>query len=156
MLVVPMDLPVNRDLEHCRMSWEQICNGEHLTGQIPSVDLAGFAEQPFILMTDVNDSYHRCMDICRRAGFTPKKVSMAAAQMLTAYQLSELGYGCSFVSDTLVRCTAPTKKLCFYSLSDPSACRPMYIYFRRNAKLSPVGEKFLRYMLRQNPFADKG
>ena len=122
--------------------------GENVTiTQGNAKDLGAFSEESFILMTESNDSYHRSMEMSRRAGFMPKRVSMAAAQMLTAYQLAERGYGVTFVSDQFIMHSTPTERLVFYKLADPSAVRPMYLYFRRNAPLTPVAQSFLDFVL---------
>ena len=147
LLAVPASFSINSKMEHYRMSWEQIHRKEHLRPDAPEVDLGVFSEESFILMTESNDSYHRSMEMSRRAGFMPKRVSMAAAQMLTAYQLAERGYGVTFVSDQFIMHSTPTERLVFYKLADPSAVRPMYLYFRRNAPLTPVAQSFLDFVL---------
>jgi len=144
-LAVPAQWPVNQRLEDCRFTAEDIHERRHLTDDVPAVDPAVFAGERFLLLREGNDSFRRAVTICRNAGFTPD-VAMTVDQVLTSYYLAAEGHGIAFVRDSILFYADMTEKLFFYKLDDPLAIRPVYLFYRRDAELSPVARAFLDFV----------
>lgn len=98
-----------------------------------------------MLLREGNDSFRRAVTICRNAGFTPD-VAMTVDQVLTSYYLAAEGHGIAFVRDSILFYADMTEKLFFYKLDDPLAMRPVYLFYRRDAELSPVARAFLDFV----------
>ena len=67
-------------------------------------------------------------------------------QVLTSYYLAAEGHGIAFVRDSILFYADMTEKLFFYKLDDPLAMRPVYLFYRRDAELSPVARAFLDFV----------
>ncbi len=149
-LVVPRALPINEALAEYRFTPGELREGRHRESLARPVDLSLFREEQFVLMDETNDTCQRALSICHNAGFLPRTISMTPGQMLTAYELSAQGSGCTFVSDTLVIHADKNYPLYLYKLSDPLAVRQQYLYFRRGRDL-PLGVRLFRDYMSQYP-----
>ena len=127
------------------MTAEDVHERRHLSDDIPAVNPLAFANEPFVLLREGNDSFRRAITICQNAGFTPK-VAMTADQVLTSYYLAAEGHGIALVRDSILFYTDVTEKLYFYKIDDPAALRPIYFFFRRHAHLPPAAQAFLDYV----------
>lgn len=144
-LAVPAGWQVNEQLREYRLTAEEIHDRKHLSGDVPAVDLRTFADLPYILLREGNDSFQRAVAICRNAGFTPKP-SMLVDQVLTSYYLAAEGNGVAFVRDSILFYADMTEKLYFYYIDDPLATRPVYLYYKKDTELSPVAQAFLQFL----------
>lgn len=95
LLAVPREFPVNQGLEAYCLSAEDVRNGRHRQEEVPAVDLALFAQVPFVFLKKGNDLYQRAVTLCRNAGFTPNVV-MQMDQLLTSYYVARDGKGPPF------------------------------------------------------------
>lgn len=146
LLVVPRDLPINESLADYRFTPGEIRNEKHRLPEARAVDLSLFREQEFVLMDETNDTCQRALSVCHNAGFLPQTISMTPGQMLTAYELSAQGSGCTFVSDTLVAHADKNYPLFLYKLDDPLARRQQYLYYLRHRELTQGMRLFRDFM----------
>ena len=144
-LAVPASWEINERLGGDRLTAEEIHARKHLSGQVPAVDLGMFADKPYVLLREGNDSFQRAVAICRSAGFTPKP-AMMVDQVLTSYYLAAEGNGIAFIRDSILFYADMTEKLYFYLIDDPLAVRPVYLYYKKDMDLSPVARDFLRFV----------
>ena len=144
-LAVPASWEINERLRKYRLTAEEIHVRKHLSGQVPAVDLGMFADKPYVLLREGNDSFQRAVAICRSAGFTPKP-AMMVDQVLTSYYLAAEGNGIAFIRDSILFYADMTEKLYFYLIDDPLAVRPVYLYYKKDMDLSPVARDFLRFV----------
>lgn len=144
-LAVPASWEINERLGEYRLTAEEIHARKHLSGQVPAVDLGMFADKPYVLLREGNDSFQRAVAICRSAGFTPKP-AMMVDQVLTSYYLAAEGNGIAFIRDSILFYADMTEKLYFYLIDDPLAVRPVYLYYKKDMDLSPVARDFLRFV----------
>lgn len=144
-LAVPASWEINERLGEYRLTAEDIHARKHLSGQVPAVDLGMFADKPYVLLREGNDSFQRAVVICRSAGFTPKP-AMMVDQVLTSYYLAAEGNGIAFIRDSILFYADMTEKLYFYLIDDPLAVRPVYLYYKKDMDLSPVARDFLRFV----------
>ena len=145
-LAVPAEWAVNDRLLDYQLTAEDVHERKHLSDEIPAVDVSVFAEEPFILLREGNDSHRRAVGICNNAGFHPRNTYMTADQMLTCYYLAAEGHGVAFIRDSILFHTDLTENLFFYRLDDPLATRNIYLYYRQDRELSPVAQSFLDYV----------
>lgn len=159
LLAVPAAFPVNRGLEGFQLTAGQVAAGAHLSPGFPAVDLAAFAQTPFLLLKKDNDLHQRAMGMCRRAGFQPRAV-MELDQLLTSYYVARDGKGAAFLRDGIVQLDEQDGRLCFYKLGDPEARREVFLSWRRAAPLSRQAEAFLAFLTGEDggsgPGADPG
>ena len=145
-LAVPASWSINDQLMDYQLTAEDVHRRRHLSDEVPAVDLAVFAEEPFILLRAGNDSHTRAMQMCHNAGFQPKDIYMTADQMLTSYYLAVEGHGVAFVRDSIMFHADLTENLYFYKLDDPAATRNVYLYYRKDRELFPVAQAFLDFV----------
>ena len=145
-LAVPAEWAVNDRLLDYQLTAEDVHERRHLSDEIPAVDMNVFADEPFILLREGNDSHRRAVGICNIAGFQPRNTYMTADQMLTCYYLAAEGHGVAFIRDSILFHTDLTENLLFYRLDDPLATRNIYLYFRQDRELSQVAQSFLDFV----------
>ncbi len=116
--------------------------GWHLDENAPCVELATFAEMPFIFLKQENDTGKRARQLCKKHGFAPN-VLFTLDQQVTAYNITCTGMGISFVSDTLLDYLHEVPDVAYYKLSDPEIHRELYYYVRNNRYLSTACRTFM-------------
>ena len=109
-LAVPRALPVNEKAAAFRLSAKELPQAG-----APCVPLELFADTPFLLLKEGNDTRSRAEQLCAQAGFEPK-IRLALDQQLAAYNLAGYGLGAAFISDTLALSAPPDERLCFYRI----------------------------------------
>ncbi|MDY3919187.1 MAG: LysR family transcriptional regulator [Candidatus Limivivens sp.] len=147
LLAVPSSFAINRSLTDYRLPGDHIRRGIHLEDGIPAVPLDRFREEPFVFLKPENDTRHREMALCRKAGFFPHIV-LELDQQVTAYNITGSGMGISFISDTLVRSVPPHPHVTYYKLDGPESCREIHFYWKTGKYVSKAMETFLE-MARQ-------
>ena len=101
LLAVPKHFAVNEELGMYQLSYKNIKNKNYLNQKYPAVPLGRFADLPFIMLTQGNDTRTRGDRLCRNVGFKPNIV-LEFNQQLTAYMASSTQLGATFISDILV------------------------------------------------------
>lgn len=122
---VPADNPI------CIRLKAKAGNLEH----IPEIDLAELAKEQFIIMSGEQKQHQIFLDMCRRAGFTPK-IFMETGSMNTAHALAGAGMGVTVLPQTLIE-NAPrqAKPPCYFCLKgDPK--RTVTVIWRKERYLS--------------------
>lgn len=126
-LAVPRDNPLNRAFAKIALTRSNILAGRHLSGSAPSADISAFAAEPFLLLKRGHDMHRRSLDICRRAGFTPR-TSLYLNQLSTVANMACQGLGCCFLTDTVIRLLLTGRSpLVYYPVNDPAAKRDIFI-----------------------------
>lgn len=124
-LAVPRALPVNEKAAAFRLSAKELPQAG-----APCVPLELFADTPFLLLKEGNDTRRRAEQLCAQAGFEPK-IRLALDQQLAAYNLAGYGLGAAFISDTLALSAPPDERLCFYRIDSPDATRSISLFYKR-------------------------
>lgn len=144
-LAVPSSYPVNRGLESCVLSFDDMISGRFKDPSIPGVLMEHFMGERFLFLKQGNDMYRRGMKICRDSGFTPKVV-MELDQLLTAYYLAAAGEGAAFTRSSIPCYTGYTDRLCFYKIDHPETVRTIHILQNRNMRLNEKQKKFIEFL----------
>lgn len=129
-LAVPRALPVNEKAAAFRLSAKELSQAG-----APCVPLELFANTPFLLLKEGNDTRRRAEQLCAQAGFEPK-IRLALDQQLAAYNLAGYGLGAAFISDTLALSAPPDERLCFYRIDSPDATRSISLFYKRTRALT--------------------
>ncbi len=139
-LSVPKKFELNERLYHARITTEEIKSGEALARK--EIDYSVFDRQPFILLRQENDTGKRADDFFREYGVNPNVV-FYLDQQVTAYNVSCMGTGIAFISDTLIKRTAASPDVYYYPLPEKIATRNIFFYHNKNHYLPLACQKFL-------------
>ncbi len=144
-LAVPRDLAVNRGLESCALTYEDMTDPHGGFRKKAGVSVRRFEKEPFLMLRQGNDMRRRAMKICQDAGVFPNIV-MELDQLLTAYYIASAGQGIAFVRSCIPYYTGRSDKLCFYKIDHPETVRPVFIYSAKSTMLSEKQRDFVEYL----------
>lgn len=142
LLAVPTHFGGNTQATDYLLSFEDITLGKHLAPSTKGVPLHFFQHDPFVLLKHGNDTRVRSDKICKEQNVTPI-IALELDQLATAYHIAYQGLGMTIVSDTLVKKVNYDDRLSFYKLDSTHTKRDIYLYYKRNKKLSLAAKAFL-------------
>lgn len=148
LLAVPKHFSVNEGLKEYQLSYENIKSKKYLSRKYPAVPLGRFADLPFIMLTQGNDTRTRGDRLCRNVGFKPNIV-LEFNQQSTAYMASSTQLGATFISDILVSQLPTFENLVYYKLDGEEAKRKVFFYYKTHKYKTRVMEEFIRMMHEQ-------
>ena len=148
LLAVPKHFAVNEELGMYQLSYKNIKNKNYLNQKYPAVPLGRFADLPFIMLTQGNDTRTRGDRLCRNVGFKPNIV-LEFNQQSTAYMASSTQLGATFISDILVSQLPTFENLVYYKLDGEEAKRKVFFYYKPHKYKTRVMEEFIRMMHEQ-------
>ena len=148
LLAVPKHFAVNEELGMYHLSYKNIKNKNYLNQKYPAVPLGRFADLPFIMLTQGNDTRTRGDRLCRNVGFKPNIV-LEFNQQSTAYMASSTQLGATFISDILVSQLPAFENLVYYKLDGEEAKRKVFFYYKTHKYKTRVMEEFIRMMHEQ-------
>ena len=148
LLAVPKHFAVNEELGMYQLSYKNIKNKNYLNQKYPAVPLGRFADIPFIMLTQGNDTRTRGDRLCRNVGFKPNIV-LEFNQQSTAYMASSTQLGATFISDILVSQLPAFENLVYYKLDGEEAKRKVFFYYKTHKYKTRVMEEFIRIMHEQ-------
>ena len=148
LLAVPKHFAVNEELGMYQLSYKNIKNKNYLNQKYPAVPLGRFADLPFIMLTQGNDTRTRGDRLCRNVGFKPNIV-LEFNQQSTAYMASSTQLGATFISDILVSPLPAFENLVYYKLDGEEAKRKVFFYYKTHKYKTRVMEEFIRMMHEQ-------
>ena len=148
LLAVPKHFAVNEELGMYQLSYKNIKNKNYLSRKYPAVPLERFADLPFIMLTQGNDTRTRGDRLCRNVGFKPNIV-LEFNQQSTAYMASSTQLGATFISDILVSQLPTFENLVYYKLDGEEAKRKVFFYYKTHKYKTRVMEEFIRMMHEQ-------
>ena len=148
LLAVPKHFAVNEELGMYQLSYKNIKNKNYLNQKYPAVPLGRFADLPFIMLTQGNDTRTRGDRLCRNVGFKPNIV-LEFNQQSTAYMASSTQLGATFISYILVSQLPTFENLVYYKLDGEEAKRKVFFYYKTHKYKTRVMEEFVRMMHEQ-------
>ena len=148
LLAVPKHFAVNEELGMYQLSYKNIKNKNYLNQKYPAVPLGRFADIPFIMLTQGNDTRTRGDRLCRNVGFKPNIV-LEFNQQSTAYMASSTQLGATFISVILVSQLPTFENLVYYKLDGEEAKRKVFFYYKTHKYKTRVMEEFIRMMHEQ-------
>ena len=148
LLAVPKHFSVNEELKEYQLSYENIKSKKYLSRKYPAVPLGRFADLPFIMLKQGNNTRTRGDRMCRNVGFKPNIV-LEFNQQSTAYMASSTQLGATFISDILVSQLPTFENLVYYKLDGEEAKRKVFFYYKTHKYKTRVMEEFIRMMHEQ-------
>ncbi len=148
LLAVPKHFAINEELGMYQLSYKNIKNKNYLNQKYPAVPLGRFADLPFIMLTQGNDTRTRGDRLCRNVGFKPNIV-LEFNQQSTAYMASSTQLGATVISDILVSQLPAFENLVYYKLDGEEAKRKVFFYYKTHKYKTRVMEEFIRMMHEQ-------
>lgn len=124
------------------LSYSDIAAKKHLSESCPSVGIETFADEKMLILKKGNDMANRVMVLYGKAGVTPK-VAIYPDQLLTAYNMSKAGLGCTVVTDNLILAEGETDKCRYYKLSGNHTRRKLAIGYKKKRYTSRAVEAFI-------------
>lgn len=142
LMCVPTDRTISYLPENAVLSFSDISAKKHLSPKCPSVGIEVFAEEDTLILKKGNDMAKRVMYLYENAEVTPK-VAIYPDQLLTAYNMSKAGLGCTVVTDNLILAEGENDRCCYYKLSGEHTNRKLAIGYKKKRYTSRAVEAFI-------------
>ncbi len=142
LVAVPRDFKINKKLLDKALTTEDIVSNRHTSPDCPSVKLNAFAKEGFLLLKDGNSMNFKAKELSGERGFEPR-VTMQLDQLMTAYNLCNLGMGITLLSDTLIKSVPRSDNLLYYKILSDKAERSLYIGYKKNKHINGAMQKFI-------------
>ncbi len=143
LLAVPTKFKINDELKEYQLTSQDVIEGKHLNENCPTVKLARFKNEPFILLKKGNDTYRRAKYLFEENNFNPKKIVIQLDQLITSYNMACAGLGVIFVSDIVVK-SSKEQGVIFYKLCGHSINRTMQVGYKKNRYVSRAMSEFIK------------
>ena len=147
LLAVPASFPVNKELKEYQLIRESVQNGSFRDENVPVVPFGSFDKLPFVFLKNGNDTRDRALKIFEKHGMEPN-IILSLDQQMTAYNMSCQGLGISFVTDTLVRSTAPDRNVTLYKIDQDLASRNLCFFVKKAKYITRAMEEFINIGIR--------
>ncbi len=145
LLAVPDSFEISKEIEARARGSSDVMAGKHLLPN-QSVELESFISFPFVLLNSENDTGKRADTLFKKHLLSPN-VLFRLDQQITAYNISAMGLGVSFVSDTLVKNMEPSTSMRYFRLNDDEILRNIYFYQKKSRYHSLACQKFIEHMI---------
>lgn len=110
----------------------------------PIIDLIELKNSSFILMDHGQKLHHTLLELCRKAGFSPK-IQLETRSMDAAQALAGAGIGITLLPHTLIQSMQPKLAPCYFSLVE-NPYRTVIVIWRRDRYLSHAAKEFIRLL----------
>ena len=128
------------------MSYLDILNDLHLSGQSVPIDLAVFRDVPFILMNRDNDIREHTDKLFDSQHFSPT-VILEIDRLVTLYNFIRIGTAASVVSDTLIRHTdSNSEEVLFFNIDDSHSKRKIFVSYKKTKYISKAMDLFISHL----------
>ena len=144
-LAVPESFAVNDTLRGRELSEADFTDGGLLSENAPAVPMEAFRCERFIFLSPENAMSRLGYQLCRDAGFEPV-VSMELDQLMTAYYLSEAGWGISLIRAAIPGLLGFSDQLRFYRVDHIGMQRSIWAYESRSRRSSALQRDFVSYL----------
>lgn len=145
LLGVPESFALNARYRDYQISAKTIrdpkCNYENL----PKIDVAIFRDVPFILLKPGNKMRQIANSIFNEHGITPK-ICFEFDQLMTSISFAESGFGCCFLTDTILRYVGPCKNVVYYQPDTTFKDRTLFVMHKKNKYLSFACREFINFL----------
>jgi len=142
LLCLPQDRPINRTLQEYAIRPQAIYDGLVDLTATPSVPIRTFRQEPFILLKNGNDMYHRAEKIFEKNAITPQ-ILFHVDQLNISYALAESGLGACFATDTLFKFARFNDRVVLYNIDQEHSSRTLHIAYKKNKYCTTAMNKFI-------------
>lgn len=140
LLCVPEEFPINKQLEKNRFYPKNIYKNDFES--FAPVSIKHFKNEPFILLKNGNDMFHRAQLVFKKEGVEPK-ILFSVDQMNISYALATSGMGVCFLTDTLFKYGKHSDNVCLYNVSNEYNSRTLYVAHKKNKYITRAMEEFI-------------
>ncbi len=109
------------------------------TEEYPPIDLSLFRKEPFILLNEDQLLRKMADSLCAQSGFVPQ-VTMECRSMETAYAMTRVGVGITFLTEQFVKNGTDGKSTRFYTLKNIPAQRSIAAIYRNDRYLPQAAQ----------------
>ena len=145
LLGVPEELDINEKFRAAQLPLEQIQRPECDYSSMPKISVREFQDIPFILLKTGNKMRQIADKIFEEAQMQPD-ICFAFDQLMTSISFAESGFGCCFLSDTILRYVGPCKNIVYYQPDTQTSDRTLYIIHKKNKYISTACRTFIDFL----------
>ena len=143
LLAVPAPYKINSTMEVSQLTGLDVIRRRHLDPLYPTVDLAAFADIPWVLLTDKLDLRKRAEIFFRTAGVEPN-IRLGVEQFITAYHMARAGIGATFIYDRSIQDAG--RDLCYYKIPYPESVRNLDMVLNKKRYISRATRLFIEML----------
>ena len=145
LLGVPEHIAINGRYRDYQLSAETIQDLSCDYDKLPRVDISLFRNEDFILLKGGNKMRQIAAAIFNERGISPR-ICFEFDQLMTSISFAESGFGCCFLTDTILRYVAPCKNMVYYQPDTKQKDRMLYIMHKKNKYLSVAGRALIDFL----------
>lgn len=145
LLGVPESFAINEECREYRISPEQALDKSCDYSRLPRVPMEKFREQPFIVLKSGNKMRQIADGIFEQARIAPE-ICFEFDQLMTSISFSESGFGCCFLTDTILRYVGLCKNMVYYQPDTRHSDRTLYIIHKKNRYLTVACRAFVDFL----------
>lgn len=142
---VPSEHPVNDRLKAFQLDPVLLQNPDCDYKALPRLDISLLGEEDFILLKTGNKMRQIAHNIFSEKGISPK-VRFEFDRLTTSISFGESGFGCCFLTDTILKYSDPCKNLTLYQPDTRFADRNLYIMYKKNKYLNAATREFIGFL----------
>lgn len=135
LLGVPASFPLNARFRDYQISAATIRNPKCDYEKLPKIDISIFAQLPFVLLKQGNKMRQLATSIFNERGISPN-MCFEFDQLMTSISFAENGFGCCFLTDTILRYVGPCKNVVYYQPDTQFKDRTLYVLYKKSKYLS--------------------
>lgn len=145
LLGVPENLPINDRYRDYQIPADTIRDLDCDYDQLPRIDISVFRDEDFILLKSGNKMRQIANCIFNERDLHPR-ICFEFDQLMTSISFAESGFGCCFLTDTILRYVAPCKNVIYYQPDTKQKARTLYIMYRKNKYLSAASRAMVDFL----------
>ncbi len=149
LLGVPESLPLNDRFRDYQLDLATIQDPNCDYEKLPKIDISIFAQTPFILLKHGNKMRQLAGSIFGERGINPN-VCFEFDQLMTSISFAENGFGCCFLTDTILRYVGPCKNVVYYQPDTRFKDRALYILHKKNKYLPFACRALIDFLTQQD------
>ncbi len=154
LLGVPKDHPINERYCDYQLSAEVIRDRQCDYSVLPQINMSVFKKEPFILLKSGNKMRQIANSIFSESRISPK-VCYEFDQLMTSISFAEGGFGCCFLTDTILRYVGPCRNIVYYQPKTKFSDRTLYIMRKKNKYLSAACRELVDFLCRGKAVEEK-
>lgn len=145
LLGVPESFGINESCREYQLPPEKITDPGCDYSSLPRVPVETFRQQPFIVLKGGNKMRQLADSIFEEAGIEPE-VCFEFDQLMTSISFSESGFGCCFLTDTILRYVGLCKGVVYYQPDTAFGDRTLYIMHKKSRYLTVACRAFIDFL----------
>lgn len=147
LLAVPIQFRSRLPASVPDMTYADISCGRHYQDALSGLGAEEAINVPLVALRHGNDTRNRLDQFFQEKDLTPDYL-LEVDQLSTAYQIASSNYGCTLVSDVLIRSLPPYPNLVYYNLNSAIRDRQALFFRKKSSYRTNAVQEFLQTALR--------